>query len=254
MAETNKASWLDLEELKQRIPADRAVHYVGFTPSRSALAGWRRSTSEDLSGEYAAPVRRTIWDPAEKPAADDGTATVARMILDVTECASASEAMDALAERLYWNELAELPAGPADLGEVSFVHPEGLPPAAFFVRGNLLISAISFGNAPAPATDVALALDQGLIQRPDESRQVLSFESDRASAKAGGRATVRFAVPWTLGEEGYLALFLEGGTLERGDDRYLLTLAAPGGDVVLEVFAIEPGRETYGGRLVLPAE
>ncbi len=254
MADSNKAPWLDLETLKQRIPADRAVYYVGFSPSASALSGWRRSTIEDLSEAHAMPVRRTIWDPAKEPESGDGPVTVARMIVDVTECPSASGAIDALAELLYWNELAELPAGPTDLGEVSFVHPEGLPPAAFFVRGNLLISAISFGNAPAPTTEVARDLDQGLTQRPEKSRQVLTFESDRAPLKAGGQATVRFAVPWTLGDEGYLALFAEGGTLERSDDRYLLTPAVEGSDVVLEVFAIEPGRETYGGRLVLPAE
>ena len=68
--------------------------------------------------------------------------------MDVHKAASFEDAQKCLLEILAKNQLARLPEGPADLGDVAFVHPEGVTPAAFWVIGSLCVSVASFGPKP----------------------------------------------------------------------------------------------------------
>src|SRR3989442_7850121 len=62
---------------------------------------------------------RAVWE--------DRAHAGARLAVTVTEHVSATEALQALAIDLEANQLADLPAGPSGLGEISFVHPDGVP-------------------------------------------------------------------------------------------------------------------------------
>ena len=85
-----------------------------------------------------------------------------RIALTVTEHNSLQDALNALADELEANQLAELPLGPADLGEISFVHPVNAPPAVFFVRGNLTLGVHSFSREPVDVLSFARRVDEAL--------------------------------------------------------------------------------------------
>lgn len=85
-----------------------------------------------------------------------------RIALTVTEHRSTRDALNALADELEANQLAELPLGPPDLGEISFVHPPEAPPAVFFVRGNLTLSVHSFSRERVDVLPFARRVDEAL--------------------------------------------------------------------------------------------
>jgi hypothetical protein len=112
------------------------------------------SMRESLGGTRT----RAVWDDPQRPGA--------RIALTVTEHPSAVAAMNALADDLVANQLATLPPGPPDVGEVSFAHPPGAPPAVFFARANLTVWVTSFGIVPVEVDDVARTVDLDLTATP----------------------------------------------------------------------------------------
>src|SRR5262245_37218596 len=106
---------------------------VGFKAWAAPVAG-PRAMRESLGRGRT----RAVWDDPQRAGA--------RVALTVTEHDSAADALRTLAEELEANQLATLPAGPPDLGEVSFVHPAGVPPAVFFARANLTLWVTSYGK------------------------------------------------------------------------------------------------------------
>ncbi|HVE71759.1 MAG TPA: hypothetical protein VNI54_10350 [Thermoanaerobaculia bacterium] len=82
-----------------------------------------------------------------------------RIGVTVTEHASTAAALNALADDLEANQLAELPRGPEGLGEISFVHPPPAPPAVFFARANLTVAVYSFGREPVDVIGFAQRVD-----------------------------------------------------------------------------------------------
>jgi hypothetical protein len=235
----------DLEALKARVPADRGEYFAGYAVSVEDAGGWRFSRREASAGAYGRPTVRTVWDEPDGPAG--------RVAIDVSECGSASEALEALAERLAWNELAELPEGPAGLGLAAFAHPEGVTPALFFVRGNLALSLVSYGSRPVAVLPWAERLSQRLGARPRSERAGVALQLEAQRAKVGSPVGLSYHLPWKLGDEGYVKLFVTGGTIERRDDRFLVTPAAAG-ELTIEAWAVEPGREAYGGSARLAVE
>ena len=175
------------------------------------------------------------------------------MLIDVVETASAEAAIAALGERLSWNQLAELPEGPADIGYGSFVHPEGVPPGVFFILGNLCISVVSYARGPVDVLPWAKRLADRLRERPDVSSMSIALEVDRAKAKIGERMNLDYRLPWSRGEDGFTKLFAEGASLS-GSDKRIAAVGTRRGKITVEIFSLEPGRETYGGKLNLDVE
>jgi len=186
-------------------------------------------------------LHRTVWDDPEHESA--------RVVVDVVECASAAQAVMALLDRLEWNQLAEVPAGPQGLGIASFAHPEGVPPAVFFARANLCVSVASFARRAVPVVPVATALDRRLVAEPAAGGPPLRVEAERGT---GGRpAVVRVSVPYRFGEEGHLRYRARGGTLEIRDGQ-VVVIPTAGAEVQVDVFAEEAGRAAGAGRVVIP--
>lgn len=170
---------------------------------------------------------RGVWD--------DPRLAGARVAVTVNEYRSATEALEGLATELEANQLASLPPGPSGLGEVSFVHPDGVPPAVFFARANLTLWVTSFGNRPVQVIPIARDIDADLLSRPAQAR------ADGLDVVVSGnviRTVMRFS-----GDDAYLKVFAPGAELRRVDD----AIAISGDVAAVEVFALEPGRETLSG-------
>ena len=118
-------------------------------------AGGTLSMREQLGANSS----RAVWDLER-----------GRIALTVTEHASVADALNALADEMESNQLAELPPGPPDLGEVSFMHPAPAPPAVFFVRGNLTIGVFSFGKEQVDVVPFAKRVDDDVRQRATGGR------------------------------------------------------------------------------------
>jgi hypothetical protein len=231
----------DAEELVRRIPLEGGDLFRGASAWAADVPGWRLSVREEFQEAPGRLLRRTVWD--------DPTCETARILVDVLECRSAAEAVRSLLERLEWNQLVDVPAGPPGLGITSFAHPDGVPPAVFFARANLCVSVVSFSRRPVPVVAVAAAFERRLMAEPATGGPPLQVEVERGAV--GGPAALRVTVPFRLGEEGYLRYRARGGTLEIRDDR-VVVIPVPGGEVQVDVVAEEAGRAAGAGRVVIP--
>ena len=210
----------DLEVLRRQLPHDRAELFIGFVPWTEDAEGWKRSVKEKLTETPERSVTRTVWDSSEKR--DE------RVLIDVVECESATEALDALVDRLLWNQLSRLLEGSKGLGDAVFMHPKGVPPGIFFTRGNLCLSVVSFGKQPMAVTPWAERLNRRLDDRPSVDRMTISLRVETTPMKVGQEVEFRYTLPWQYSEEGYLKFLVRGSTLLRHDDRLTLTGTKPG--------------------------
>jgi hypothetical protein len=183
-----------------------------------------------------------VWDSPDSRAL--------RVLVDVVESNSAAEAVEVLVERLEWNQLARVAERPSGLGDVAFVHPDGVPPAVFFTRGNLSVTVVSFGHEPLSVQPWAERFDRRLLERPAVERPTIALSSDRPTARAGTTLVLDYTIPWKFGDDGYLKFFAAGGVLVRREGRLTFT-PTRSGEALVEVYQVEPGREPYVGRLVL---
>jgi hypothetical protein len=160
----------------------------------------------------------------------------ARIAVTATEHASVRDALRALAQELEGNQLATLPRGPEEVGEISFVHPPEAPPAIFFVTGNLTIGVFSFGREPVDVLPAARSMDADLRKEPQASREggIDVFFVERE---------VHVKPKWE-GPDGYLKVISPSSDLRKEGDT--ITGIA---EQDAHVYYIEPGRETYGVNL-----
>lgn len=182
-------------------------------------------------------MRERLGPARTRAVRDDPANPGARVAVTVTEHASAADALEALALELEANQLAELPAGPATIGEVSFVHPSGVPPAVFLARANLTVWVMSFGNRNVDVTAIARRVDEDLQSRPAQARP------DSIDVSVAGD-TVRVNVPFA-GEDVYLKAFAVSAELRKRDEGIVIV----GGQGEIEVFALEPRRETLSAKV-----
>jgi hypothetical protein len=205
-------------------PRDTGLLLLGF----KAWAAPAPPESELSMREQLTPATtRAVWNLRGRPDA--------RVALTTTEHPSVRDALRALALDLEANQLMTVPQGPADLGEISFIHPNGVVPAVFFVTGNLTLAVSSFGREHVDVLPFARAIDADLRARPPQARDGgLELTSERV----GIRARPRFAAAGA-----YTKVLAPGSDLRKEDD----TIVGATGDV--EAFYIEPGRETFGARL-----
>src|SRR5262249_50432132 len=162
-------------------------------------------------------------------------------LVDVYETASLAQAQKCLLEALANNQLTRLPEGPNDLGEVSFIHPEGVPPAVFWVTGNLCVSVCSLGRTRLPVLDWAYRLQARMLDRPKVRRLDLALTPSKARLSVEEEVAVGVSLPRPLGEDGYYKLLAAGGELLfKGEE--IFVRAQQKGELVVEAFAVEPGR------------
>ena len=240
----DRASY-DLPALRRRIPEDRAEFFLGFVSWAEDADGWKRSVKEALPETEGRSVVRTVWDDPKDKAN--------RVLIDAVECDSAQEAMEALIDRLAWNQIAGLPEGPEGLGYASFVHPAGAPPALFFARGNLCIGIASFGRRAVAVGPWAARLNRRLDERPTAARELISLRTEGGRIGAGQRAELEYSMPWRYGEGGYLKFVVHGASLARRAGRLVL-VAGTAGRASVDAYILEPGREALSGRLTVAIE
>jgi hypothetical protein len=131
----------DLAQLRARVPREAVPAVRPFEAAALQMDGWRVSVTETLRAANERRWQRVVLDAVESPAM--------RVLIDVIECASPSEALDELLERLAGNQLTRLDDGPPHLGFAAFQHPAAAPPAIFFAWNNLCIAVVSFGSRAA---------------------------------------------------------------------------------------------------------
>jgi hypothetical protein len=144
----------DIPRLRALVPREPSVAVRSFDTARLRMEGWRASMTEVLPSADARIRQRFVFDALEAPSI--------RVAIEVSECASPQDALEALLEVLAGNQLARLEDGPSHLGFVSFQHPPGAPPAIFFARDNLCISLTSFGSRAAELSSWAEQVSRAL--------------------------------------------------------------------------------------------
>jgi hypothetical protein len=225
----------DLSDVRRRVPSDHAEFFVGFSPSKEDVVGFDRSALEPSPD--AARGIRSVWDRSGDPRQ--------RFVIDVVECADADAALDALAERLEWNQLKSLPTDMNGPGLVSFRHPPRTPPATFFVRANLCVSVISFGSVPIEVSDVAARIDRRLAVRPQapDHPETLHLALRPRDAERQEPFIVDVAPPVRLVEGSYIAVLVEGGIgVLDADHQAVWVRPVRPGELRIERITTEPGR------------
>jgi hypothetical protein len=234
-----------IDEILQRIPEDRGEFFAGFLPWTEDMGDWTRSARETFVEKRGRTLLRTIWDNPED--------RESRVLIDVVECVSAADAVEALADRLEANQLAEIPEGPRALGLGSFQHPELAPPALFYVHGNLAITVTSFGRKPVDVSNIARRLDAKLGERPipaDTFLRAYPMLQAQPHAKPGDEVVLRVNLPTRKREDSYLKVFVTGGTIARREGK-LVTHSKAAGQIEVEAFLVEPGPEAYAAKSII---
>jgi len=204
-------------------PAEAGLLVIGF---KAWAVPEERESALAMREQLAPNSTRAVWDLRYGQA---------RVAVTATEYTSVRHALKSLADELEQNQLATLPPGPSDVGEISFMHPDGVPPAIFFVRANLTLAVFSFGREPVDILPFARRIDAELRARPKEARDggvELTYD------ERGLRASPRWSGP-----DGYVKVLAPGSDLRKEGD------AIVGATGEAEVFYIEPGRETYSAKV-----
>ena len=234
-----------IDEILSRLPQNAAHFYSGFAPWPDDLEGWIRTSRELLPADGERSLTRTVWDLQND--------SDSRLLVDVTECGSAQEAVEALAGSLEANQLASLPAGLRGNWFVSFVHSEGAPPASFLAYANLLIVIASFGRKSVPVEPLVRRL---LLRLESSSKTDATFgrlTAEPARARRSHEVLLRYELSITPIEDSYLRLSITGGTIRRRQGQLFLS---PGRENSINIssWLFERGRETRSLTLTIPVE
>ncbi|OGB95866.1 MAG: hypothetical protein A2Z31_08010 [candidate division NC10 bacterium RBG_16_65_8] len=213
-----------------------------FVPRREDCLGWKEAAKAQLAVAGNRRLTRTEW-AAPRDAES-------RVLVDVYETPSFADAQKCLLETLANNELLRLPDGPAGLGEISFVHPEGVPPAAFWVVGNLCMSVTSFGSKKTPALDFARRLQARAIEKPHGPKRDLRLKAEATRLKTKEETVLHLTAPRSLPEDVQYKYFATGGELFLKGDQVAVR-ALKRGAVAIVAYAIKPPRSFHAARRTL---
>lgn len=229
----------------KRRPEAVPVLLQGFKPWRKDCLDWSREGRLQLRETAQWQLRRSMWVPSEDP--DQ------RVLIEVRETDSAAASRECLLDVLAQNELARLPEGPEDIGDVCFVHPDGHTPAIFWTAGNLCVSVLSIGLAPVPVLDWARRLHDRTTNKPKANTFEVSMKPAKGRLSVEEEKAVEIAWPTTLSDEGFYQFFSEQADLRLKNGE--LRIYAPNeGPVAVEAFIVEPDRPPLAGRLELSAK
>jgi hypothetical protein len=215
-----------------------------FTPWREDCLNWNRESKSVFPEAASRRLLRTVWD--------DPNDVDARVLVDVREMTSSANARKCMLEVLANNEMMRLPEGPDDLGEVCFVHPEGAPPAVFWVTGNLCVSVASFGRKSIRVLDWGYKLHSRMVDKPLVEKLELALVPRATRMKVKEEQPLGFSLPRVLSDEGYFKFFVTGAELllKKGE---VHVRASQQGEIVVQVFVVEPGRPAEAGRVEMSA-
>jgi hypothetical protein len=197
-------------------PRDPGLLLVGF----KAWSGPQPDSEPALREELDATSTRAVWDLGR-----------GRIAFTVNEHRSVEDALNALADELDANQLADVPRGPGDLGEISFVHPPNAPPAVLFVLGNLTLGVYSFGREAVDVVPFARRVDAELRARPSDARE------GGIDVRRGDRGIL--VKPQYAGE-GYVKVFAPRAKVRKFGEEIVID----GPEDAVEIYYVEPGRET----------
>jgi hypothetical protein len=234
-----------IDEFLARLGEDAAHFYSGFAPWPEDLEGWTRTARELLPADGERLLTRTVWDLQND--------RDSRLLVDVTECGSAPDAVEALAGSLEANQLSSLPSGLRGNTFLSFVHPEGVSPACFLAYANLLVVVTSFGRKSVSVESLVKRLLQRLESSSKTDATFGRLTAEPARARRGQEVLLRYALNITPIEDSYLRISVTGGTIFR---RHGQLFVRPAGTGPMEVSAwmFERGRETRSVTLTIPVE
>ncbi len=213
-----------------------------FAPRREDRLGWKEAAKTQIALSGTRRLTRIEW-AAPRDAES-------RVLVDVYETSSLTDAQKCLLEILANNELLRLPDGPTDLGEISFVHPDGVPPAAFWVVGNLCMGVTSFGPKKAPVLDFAERLHAGAIEKPRGPKRDLRVKPETTRLKAKEETVLALTAPRALPEDVQYKYFATGGELFLKGDQVVVR-ALKRGAVAVEAFAVKAPRSVHAARRIL---
>lgn len=234
-----------IDEILARLPEDAGHFYSGFTPWPEDLEGWIRTSRELLPADGERSLTRAVWDLQKD--------RDSRLLVDVTECGSAPDAVEALAGSLEANQLASLPAGLRGNSFVSFVHPEGAPPASFLAYANLLIVIASFGRKSVSVDPLVKLLLQRLESSSKTDTKFGRLTAEPALARRSQEVLLRYELNITPIEDSYLRFSVTGGTIFRRQGQLILRPAGAG-RMEVSSWLFERGRETRSLTLTIPIE
>jgi hypothetical protein len=213
--------------------------FQNFIPRRQDRLGWK----EDATMKLVLPAGRRLTRSEWAAPRDDAS----RALVEIYETPSLADAQKCLLELLANNQLLRLPEGPGELGEISFVHPDGVPPAAFWVVGNLCISVAASGPKPAPVLDFAAEIQAGAVAKPRGPKRDLRVKPDTARLRANEETPLSLAVPRGMPDDVQYRYFATGGELFLKGDQVVVR-ALRRGAVAVEVFAVKARGKVHAAR------
>lgn len=240
MAEDIRSKY-DARRLLEEIPTDRGELFLGYRATIDS-AKWRERFRQDLLERSGRPVLRSIWEHIEDPDRS--------VVVDVTECASAADAVDELMQQLADNQLAELELKENAYGP-AFTHPEGLPAALYFRHANLVVTIVgqgeNGGNVDIWGDATVQVLDGRSELRHEDAWPIIKIEPGVALHSSG--ELISLPKRFLIGKDAWLKIEVEGAVPSRGKEPGQVLIGPASGRVAVRVWAFKPGRETLRGRL-----
>lgn len=219
-----------------------SVLVKNFTLEKEDCMGWNRERDELFAESGIRRLNRVVWS---KPRNKNS-----RILVDIRETASLEQAQQNLIELLSNNELALLPEGPESLGEISFVHPPGVSPAAFWVTGNLCISVYSLGTTGVPVLDSAGRIHTRIMEKPTGRLKGLSLKPQKKEVALNEDVQISSGPKVPERKEGYIRWFATGGDLFF-DGQEVCIRAHRKGDIEIEAFSVDPKAGISYGKTLL---
>ncbi len=208
--------------------------FIGFRPVSEDTSKWHLTGTRSFEkGEAFKLIRQLFNRPGTKNA---------RVQVDAYQTPSELDARESLLSILGRNQLPKLARGPEDLGEISFIDSCVAPTYVCWVRGNMCLIVSSFGEDIVPVLDCARGLDERLRRNPDSEELCLSLHAEVSPAPIDSQVEISYALPWQLGDQGYLKFLAFGGYLSVKGKRLYLRGESPGdAAILLVVIQLVPG-------------
>jgi hypothetical protein len=231
----------DLKKMKSSLPYDYSEFFMDFMPWQDDMKPWRTLHKENLEESKNFPVIRTKW----------GIPNILneKVLIDITECLSESEAIATLIDVLRWNQLTHLVEHNLDKDQIAFCHPDDVPPAIFYAHANLVVSIASFGKEPVKVIHIANNINKRLNDSPSLKQKDISLKVTLKVKEVKEKEfNLEYSLPYVCGEEGYLKFIVKGGILSKRNGKLFIKVIKKG-KMKIEAYQLESVRKPYYGQL-----
>jgi len=214
---------------------------VGYNPSSKQCFNWELSSRYELGGDGLYKIYRTVWDNPQ--------VSEQRTLIDICETPSAGDASTSLDGLLVGCNVG-MQDGPNGLGDDSRINPDGERNAVYFNRANICVTLICYGREDFDLINWANNIDDNIISVPQSNAEDLVLTPSSDSVSLGNSTEIDYSLEWSLGEFGFYKFFTTNGELSINDNK-LTYQPSERGEAIIDGFAIEEGKPTYSGRLLL---